>query len=486
MGSEPISRRKFLIASTATGLAAVLAACAPKEATTAPAAEAPTTAPAAEGPTTAPAAEEPTKQAEAPATTSKPAAGEPYTVRFLSGAGIDYRASFYKVLQEEFESNHPDIKVQVEPCPEGWEQKILTEMIAGTAPDVFEAWGNIFYNWVERDLLLDCQPYVDATMTQEEIADYTEFQWEGLFMRGKRVGMPSYINIVTLTCNVAAFDEYGVPLPPEDGEWDHDDYREMVGALTEAARSKGNNSICGGLIPCWEWYSLWNHIHMFGGKVVDQKYGKKCLLGEPEAQEGLKWLYDLEFVDNYNAQPEQVERKGGRQALNAGLIICNEDGTYPKTFDESAEGGPCEHWDLRHVPKGPTGIRSTLGTTDAWSIAKQSKNPDAAWTLVRFMSGPVYQAKAVVAEAGFIPALKSLQVGFIAKMRELRPNMNNVRLETITEVLDWGYAEDTPWFDKQAAAVDLIVPALEKVFMVGDVGPEYFIDIAKQVDAAQA
>ena len=94
-------------------------------------------------------------------------------------------------------ADDPEMEVSVELAPDGWVEKLLAQMVAGTAVDMFQAWGNIFFNWVERDLLLDCNPYVDATMSDAEIADYNDFQWEGLMMRGQRVGMPKYINIMT-------------------------------------------------------------------------------------------------------------------------------------------------------------------------------------------------------------------------------------------------------------------------------------------------
>jgi len=465
-----LSRRNFLATGVAAGMMAALAACAPKAT--------PTAAPPAEKP-----AEKPTeKPAEKPTDTPVPAKKEPVKIRFMSRAGAENIPTYEKVLKEDFMAKNPDITVTVEPAPDGWIEKLLAQMVAGTAVDIFQAWGNIFFNWVERDLLLDCQPYVDATMSDEEIADYNDFQWEGLMMRGVRVGMPKYINLMTITINKDMFDEYGVDYPPEDGNWDHDDYTNMVCTLTEAARKAGNDGLWGGWIPFWSWDRFWNHIHMFGGKVVDQKYGKKCLLGEPEAQAALKWGWDLEWTKNCIAQPAQVENKWFRQAMNAHFVASAESGTYPINSDRDFEGNV--RWDMRHVPKGPAG-RSVLGTTDAWSITKQTKHPDEAWEVLHFLSGPVFQFKAVVSQEGIIPVLKSLINKFIDTVRSIRPSLNDVRLETITEILEWGYAEDTPWFDKQTEAVEIIRPALEKVFVVGDVGPEYFIEIAKQVTEAQ-
>jgi len=160
-----------------------------------------------------------------------------------------------------------------------------------------------------------------------------------------------------------------------------------------------------------------------------------------------------------------------------------ESGTYPINTDRDFEGNL--RWDMRHVPVGPTGIRKVLGTTDAWSITKQTENPDAAWAVLSFLSGPIFQRKAVVGQEGLIPVLKSLIETFIDDVRAIRPSLEEVRLETIAEILDWGYAEDTFWFKDQNAAAELIQPALEKVYQVGDVGPEYFVEICQQVNASQ-
>jgi multiple sugar transport system substrate-binding protein len=452
-----LNRRNFLKAAAWGGAGLALAACAP------------TAAPAA---TTGGESEQ-----AAPA-------GDVVTVRFMSRAGADNNPNAQKVLDEDFRAENPDIQVQLEPAPDGWMDSLLTQMVAGTAVDIFEAWGNIFYNWTERDLLLDVQPMVDRDLSEEQVADYNEFQWEGLLMRGVRVGMPKYINVMTVTCNVDLFEKYNVELPPEDGNWDHDDYAEMARQLTEAAAAAGDANRIGGWYPAWNWDRFWYRIDMFGGSVVNEKYGTECMLGSEESQAALQWMYDMIWTNNWFAQPAQVENQWGSNALAPGFVCFMEDGTYPINTDRAL--GEAMRWDMRHVPTGPTGIRKVLGTTDAWSITKQTKVPEEAWKVLAFLSGPVYQDKQIVAQEGIIPVLKSRIATFIDTVREVRPSLENVRLETISELLDWGYAEDSFWFNKQNAAAELIQPALEKVFTVGDVGPEYFIEICDQVTAAQA
>jgi multiple sugar transport system substrate-binding protein len=302
-------------------------------------------------------------------------------------------------------------------------------------------------------------------------------------MRGVRVGLPKYINLMTLTINKDMFDKYGVEYPPEDGEWDHNDWADMSRRLTEAARANGDDNVWGGWYPAWAWDRFWYRIDMFGGSVVDEKYGTTCTLDTPESQAGLQWSYDMIWTNNWFAQPGQVENQWGGQIMASGFVPVIDDGTYPMNIDRMFDGA--FKWDMRHVPKGPTGLRKVLGTTDAWSITKQTKNPDQAWKVLKYLAGPVVQSKCVVGQEGLVPVRKSLISTFVDTVRQIRPGLEEVRLETINEILEWGYAEDSFWFKNQNAASEIIVPALEKVYVVGDVGPEYFIEVAQQVNASQ-
>jgi multiple sugar transport system substrate-binding protein len=462
MPKRKLSRREFLKGAALGGAGLAIAACT--------AVPAPAPAPAA-----APAEVKETPVEAPPA--------EVTIVRFMTRAGADNTPTYVEVLNTDFRQEHPDIEVQVEPAPDGWVDKLLAQMVAGTAVDIFEAWGNIFFNWTERGLILDVQPFVDAQMPAEEINDFNDFQWKGLEILGVRAGLPKYINLMTVTINKDIFDKYGIEYPPEDGEWDHNDYAELAARLTKAARDEGNENFWGGWYPAWNWDRFWYRVDMFGGSAVNEKYGTVCMLDTPESQEGLQWSWDRMWTDNSFAQPSQVENKWGSQVMAPGFVGFMEDGTYPQNTDRALR--EAFRWDMRHVPKGPTGIRKVLGTTDAWSITKQSKVPDQAWEVLRFAAGPIFQSKAVVGQEGLIPVRKSLISTFIDDVRRIRPTLEEVRLETISEILDWGYAEDSFWFKNQNAASEILVPALEKVYIVGDVGPEYFIEVCKQVNESQ-
>jgi ABC-type glycerol-3-phosphate transport system substrate-binding protein len=465
--SAQLTRRTFLSGAAFASLGLMLAACAPA------------------APTAAPAKPAEAKPAAPAAPTAVPAKKEPVTIRFMCRAGADLNPIYQKSLDEDFTTKFPDIKVSLEPAPDGWTEKLLAAMVAGNAVDIFEAWGNIFYNWTDRGLLLDLQPFVDKDMKAEEIATYNDFQWTGLVMKGKRVGMPKYLNIMTMSINKDLYDKYGVKYPADDGNWNYDDYTNQMKALADAVKSKGDKTVWPGWLPMWSWDRFWGPIHSFGGKIVDKKDGKTCMMDSELTQQAMKWAYDISFKTNYHAQPSQMEKKWPGDTLAVGLIASGVDGTYPLSREKLWGEGAKMRWDMRHVPKGPTGKRSILGTTDAWSITKQSKNPQQAWEVTHFMAGPLYQKKVIAGAHGIIPVLKPLMKDFITMCREQKPRMKDVRLEVIDEIVQWGYAEDTPWFCSQVKATDLIIPALQKVFEVGDVGPEYFKEVSKQVNDGQ-
>ena len=413
---------------------------------------------------------------------AKPA--EEVWVRFMTRTPADCLSTYENVIKEDFEGTHPGIRVSIEPAPDGWIEKLLAAMIAGEAVDIFQAWGNIFYNWTERDLILDIQPYVDSDLTQEEINDFTDFHWKMLKIRGVRVGLPKYMNIMTLTINKDIYDEFGVDYPPEDGDWDYNDFVEMATALTKDRNGDGQTDLWGSWNPMWNWDRFFGPVMRFGGTVVDvDPGGTHCTLGEPADQKGLWFMYDLMWNKNVLAQPAQVENKWFRAAMIPGFVASAESGTYPGNTER--ELGGVFRWDMRHTWKGPTGDRTVLAASDAWAITKQTKHPDAAWQLLKFLAGLTFQKKAIIGCEGIIPGRKSLLPVMLRTVREQWPNLKNVRLETIPEAIEWGYPRDTFWFKNQNCAAEYIKPALEAVFMTGEKDPTYFKEVCKKVDACQ-
>ena len=106
-------------------------------------------------------------------------AAEVITLRFMSRPHSQKaQEAFPGIISQHFtENTDPTININVETAASGWVDKLVTSMIAGDAVDIFQAWPDIFYVWVAKDLILDIQPYVDRDLTSDDLDDFIEAQW---------------------------------------------------------------------------------------------------------------------------------------------------------------------------------------------------------------------------------------------------------------------------------------------------------------------
>ena len=471
-----MSRRDFLRLSTALAAGAVAAACAPAAPQIV---EVEKEVPVEKVVVQTVEVEKVVKEAPKPAGKAR--------VRFMTraaaqGGGLESVRDITDVLLTEFVAKHPDIDLSIEPAPNQWVEKQLAAMLAGDAWDVFQAWASVWDPWVARDLILDLQPFVDAEWTEKDLADFHSYQWPAMSSRGGlRVGMPKYVNMMTLSYNKDLFDEYGVEYPPSDGDWDYDDCEEIATALTKDRDGDGKVDLWGMVFPT-SWTRTWAHSYNFGGRWVDEKFGTKCLICEPESLEGLQWLWRMIWEKNVMGQPGQVERQMGMRSLASGFTAAANDGTYPIGYTNIF--GDAFRWDITHLPKGPAG-RTEYGVSDGWCIWADTPHPDASWELVKFLSSRTYQEKAVIGVEGLIPNRGSLIEPMMRIVRERQPVLEDVRLEIIEEALDWGYLEDVPWFNNQVGFKEIIGPALEKIYAVGDVDTSYLHEICPKIEEIQ-
>ena len=466
--SRLTSRRHFLRGVAWTAGAAVLAACG---AAVQPGGQ-------AQVPTAASGQQPAQATAQPPA--DKAPGTNPATLRWefrVSQEDLD-RA---KASLEKFTAKNPTITVNMELAPDQQrDEKLVTAMVGGTAPDVFEAWGDIVYKFADKGQVLDLQPYVDADLTQDDIKDFYKWQWDGFAEFNQiRFGMPKYVNIMCVWYNKDLFDAAKVPYPEKS--WTHDDYAQIMKQLT--VEKEGVTDRWGAWIPMWNWDRFWYRLDMWGGNARDATDNTKSTLGDPKSQEALEWARKLMWDDKALAPMTGVgANTWSEQAFFPQKVAMCEDGTYPLYMVRTNAGK--FKWGYQHVPTGPAGIRKVLGTTDGFLIWKNTKYPDAAWALLKFLSGPEYQEDQVKM-TGLLPVRFSVLQKWEAINTAAAPELKDVNLNWAKEALEEGYPGARRTFKNQQAAAELINPALEKVFGVGDTPVSYLGDLDAQIPATQ-
>ena len=289
--------------------------------------------------------------------------------------GSPQEADAWKVVVKGFEALNPDIKVTVEVADwDSYWEKLRVQMAGGTPPDVFAMDAPLYRDWQSRNVLLNLSPYLDAnpalldgvypiTMEAYKTA-------EGIF------GLPRDFQTIVLYYNKDMFDAAGLAYP--DDTWTYADLRANAAKLTLDKDGDGTTDQWGfwdggyDLEPFWG-SLVWAH----GGEIVDL-VAAKTLIDSPEALAGFQVLADMWLVDKSMPTEQQLAQYGWDGFLS-GVSAMGVSGHWSVPEYSAVTF----KWDIAPMPIGPAG-RATGVNSAGFVIAKDSKNPDAAWEFVKY------------------------------------------------------------------------------------------------------
>ena len=330
----------------------------------------------------------------------------------------DFNTSWFppmaQQLLEQFHSSHPNINVYYIPDPASLVDQMPLDMQAGTAADVFQGCCTHFPAWAQKGYTLDLRPYVAADLDQETIADWDPVQYHALFTRdGKQFGLPKYHGALALYYNKDLFDHYHVDYP--NGSWTHDDYLRGMQLLTHDRDGDGKTDLWGSMIDV-SWDRIQVHVNGWGGHFADPADPSLCKMGAPEALAALEWLRARMWDDRVMATLPDVDRLGTQAAFIAQKVAMVEDGSWAlKSILSKAQF----RLGVAPFPAGPV-RKVTLATTDGFGIYAGTKNPEAAWELVKFLISKDY-GRAMARAAFLQPARSSIIDDWIGYVRAEYP-----------------------------------------------------------------
>ena len=381
---------------------------------------------------------------------------------------------------EEFHAEHPNIRVLYNPDPlTPISSTMLAEMQEGTAPDVFQGCCGFFPAWAQAGFVLDLRPYVEADLDQDTINEWDPAQYNSLFTTdGQQFGLPKYHGALALYYNKDLFDEYGVDYP--DGSWSHDEYLAAMKRLTHDRDGDGRTDLWGSMIDI-SWDRIQMHINGWGGHMVDPEDPARCSMGEPEAVAAMEWIRARMWDDKVMATFLDVQNLGTNKAFIGERIAMVEDGSWA-VKDILSEAS--FRVGVAPFPAGPA-RRVTLATTDGYGIYSGTKYPDAAWELVKFLTGRNYGR--ALARADFLqPARASLVDEWAGFIREEFPEKaKNIEIEAFTDGHVNNYSVTAEIFANQQDAQEITYDAWEKIFTFGEASVDVMTAVCTEIEEAQ-
>jgi multiple sugar transport system substrate-binding protein len=181
------------------------------------------------------------------------------------------------------------------------------------------------------------------------------------------------------------------------------------------------------------------------------------------------------------AAPLDVNNRSTRQAFIDQSVAMVEDGSWAlKDILSEADF----RIGVAPLPAGPV-RRVTLATTDGFGIYAQTRNPEAAKALLKFLVSPEYGR--AMAQANFLqPARASLVPDWVDFVRQEFPEQTReLDIAAFADGQINGYSVTAEVFPNMAVAQRLASAAWQEIFVLGQAPVRRMVEVSRQIEAAQ-
>ncbi|WP_249436087.1 ABC transporter substrate-binding protein [Paenibacillus sp. Marseille-Q4541] len=280
-----------------------------------------------------------------------------------------------------FEAEHTDIKVNsvfIAQQGEGKNEKLLAAVAGGNAPDV--AYFDRFEvaTWANQGSLTDLTEFAQKDGVTED--GFYPFAWEEANFDGKLYAMPTSTDARLVFYNKEHFEKAGL-----DPEQTPKTIAELEAVAEKLTIKEGKRFKQIGFIPWYGqgWFYGWGWA--FGGDFLDAN--GKVTADDPKNVEALTWMSD--FAKKYNIEDiASFTSSQGTSTMDpffTGQLSMQVSG--PWTVSQAKKFNPDMKYGVFPMPT-PTGENHTTWS-GGWAtvMPKGSKNQEAAWEFMKFLSG---------------------------------------------------------------------------------------------------
>lgn len=357
-----------------------------------------------------------------------------------------------------FEERHPGVSITFDDTGTTHLEKLMTNMAAGTPPDIFAVHTAWMVQVAAAGQLVDWTPYAEAD-PNANMDDFFPAQLGFYQYNNGLYALPYYSGPSCIWYNKDIFREKGLKTPEEheaEGTWTWETLRELA---REATGGTGMERTLG-----WDAAQNPSNIHYYlcvpwwtqGVEFINEDE-TEWLFDQEEIIQVIQWHQDMALLDQSLVMPADLQ--GVTRMFDTGRLAMSWG------IKAHAVSIPGDNFEVGHAPtpKGPAGRVNRDGPNGVGS-ATESKYKDLAYEFGQFMGGeegaPYY-----LASGRSFPvrqSLKDSQYFYDA----LRPfERAEVHLEAAETVRNWrNPGQSAEWNRVFKAAIDEV--------LLGQVTPE--------------
>ncbi|MFO7321742.1 MAG: sugar ABC transporter substrate-binding protein [Chloroflexota bacterium] len=249
----------------------------------------------------------------------------------------------YQDFLATFQENNPNVTVEALETPPEFDTQLLTDLAAGTAPDVWQQDGSTLARLIDTGNVLDMRQCLDVVPELSLDRFYPSVlnihMPEG--EDGPIYGLPNDFTPMVIYYNPLSFENAGVEVPTPDWTWE--DFLDISQRLTLDA--EGRNATDPDFDPenivqygyrhrhyVFEWiYWVWQN----GGDVIAPDGSTvDGYLNSPETIEAITFLRDLVLEHHVSPEPVSLEQ------------MTQQAGFLPVFLEGDVAMFPRGHWEL--------------------------------------------------------------------------------------------------------------------------------------------
>lgn len=379
---------------------------------------------------------EPTPEEEAEPTPEE----EPVTITYFTFSAAPDHLEDLEQMIAAFETEHPNIQVEVETAPfDDYFTRLQTLIAGGEAPDVFELNYENFVSYAARDVLLDLGPLAQADDTFAPDIFYQR-AYDAFKYQDEQQALPATFSTVVLFYNKDLFDQAGVDYPAQDWTWD-----EAVAAAEEIADPEAGVWGLYSPIQFWEFYkkAAQNNCQFFNEEKTEST------VDDPACVEALQTM--VSFVET-GVMPGEADLAGmsGDDLFSAGQLGMDVTGIWMfAAFSEAPFA-----WDIQVEPG--MAQKATHFFANGVAASADTPHPEAAWEWMEFFTTSPEMAEIRIESGWELPTLNNEE--YVSGYLEQTPPENR---EAVFESLN--YAITPPVIESQSEMQDTVNQLLEQV-----------------------
>jgi multiple sugar transport system substrate-binding protein len=288
----------------------------------------------------------------------------------LSGwASSGTEFDFLTKVVADFQKKYPAIHVTYQPINGDYQQAMLARFASRTPPDVFYVDSSVAPDWIKQGVMEPLNPFF-AKYKFSTKPFYPRLV-AGFSKGGKVYGLPKDWSPLAMEINTTMLQKTGMAAPTN--------WTQLIAV---AKKMQINNAVPGGAPICLgaDWARMLAFVYQGGGSYLNAA-GTAPLLNSAAAKKAINFYVGL-ATSGLGRMPDQLGVGWCGEALGKEKAAIIFEGNWALPY--MADTFPGVKYQTYAMPKGRT--VGTLAFTVSYSMAKDSKNKPAAWTLLSYLT----------------------------------------------------------------------------------------------------